>query len=111
MEGKTINQFTGRQSAQSRRAWGWDKPALERDRGGNAGVLAPKSSFGHTGFTGTAVWADPENNLIYVFLANRIHPSATNEGLFKDKVRTEIHDVIYRSLGPENKNIFLSEQN
>src|SRR5690554_595158 len=111
LEGKTINQFTGRQSAQSRRAWGWDKPALERDRGGNAGVLAPKSSFGHTGFTGTAVWADPENNLIYVFLANRIHPSATNEGLFKDKVRTEIHDVIYRSLGPENKNIFLSEQN
>lgn len=111
LESHTVTQFTERQSTQSRRAWGWDKPALEKDKGGNAGVLAPKSSFGHTGFTGTAVWADPENNLIYVFLANRVYPSSTNNGLFKDKVRAEIHDVIYRSLDRGNKNIFLSEQN
>lgn len=110
LERKTIKNFTDRQSAQSRRAWGWDKPALERDKGGNAGVLASKNSFGHTGFTGTAVWADPDNNLIYVFLANRVYPSADNNGLFKDHVRAEIHNVIYRALDNADKNIFLSEQ-
>lgn len=111
LEERTIKSFTDRQSTQSRRAWGWDKPAVERDKGGNAGVLASKNSFGHTGFTGTAVWADPDNNLIYVFLANRVYPSAENNGLFKDKVRAEIHNVIYRALNHGDKNIFLSEQN
>lgn len=111
LEERTIKSFTDRQSSQSRRAWGWDKPAVEKDRGGNAGVLASKNSFGHTGFTGTAVWADPDNNLIYVFLANRVYPSADNDRLFKDKVRAEIHNVIYRALDNGNKNIFLSEQN
>lgn len=110
LEGRTIRNFTDRQSAQSRRAWGWDKPALERDKGGNAGVLASKNSFGHTGFTGTAVWADPDNKLIYVFLANRVYPSSDNNGLFRDHVRAEIHNVIYRALDNGNKNIFLSEQ-
>ena len=111
LEEKTVEEFTKRQSRQSRRAWGWDKPSVERDNGGNAGDLAPKSSFGHTGFTGTAVWADPENDLIYVFLSNRTYPNSANNSLLKDHVRTEIHDVIYRSLDGNNKNIFLSEQN
>ena len=111
LEERTIKSFTDRQSTQSRRAWGWDKPAVERDRGGNAGVLASKNSFGHTGFTGTAVWADPDNNLIYVFLANRIYPDATNNSLNRDNVRAEIHNIVYRSLNSWNKNIFLSEQN
>lgn len=95
---KTINEFTKRQSNQSRRGWGWDKPEPERGKGGSAGALAPKSSFGHTGFTGTCVWADPENNLIYVFLSNRVHPDASNNLLLKDGVRTQIHDIIYESM-------------
>ncbi|WP_194774175.1 glycoside hydrolase family 3 N-terminal domain-containing protein [Pararhodonellum marinum] len=95
---KTITEFTKRQSTQSRRAWGWDKPEPERGKGGSAGKLAPKSSFGHTGFTGTCVWADPENELVYVFLSNRVHPNANNNGLLKDGVRTEIHDIIYQAL-------------
>ncbi|HLU90213.1 MAG TPA: glycoside hydrolase family 3 N-terminal domain-containing protein [Cyclobacteriaceae bacterium] len=111
LEGETIGEFVKRQSAQSRRAWGWDKPALERDKGGNAGVLAPKSSFGHTGFTGTAVWADPENNLVYVFLSNRTFPYAGQNGLLKHNIRTEIHDLIYMSFKEQEKNIFLTEQN
>lgn len=110
LEAATIERFTDTQSTQSRRAWGWDKPSLERDKGGNAGLLAPKSTFGHTGFTGTAVWADPENNLIYVFLANRVHPTAVNNALFRDHVRTDIHDIIYSSFTNWDKNIFLSEQ-
>ena len=111
LEERTIKNFTDRQSTQSRRAWGWDKPAVERDKGGNAGVLASKNSFGHTGFTGTAVWADPDHNLIYVFLANRVYPDANNNSLIKDNVRAEIHNTIYRSLTGWDKNIFLSEQN
>lgn len=111
LEEETIKKFTHRQSTQSRRAWGWDKPAVERDKGGNAGVLASKNSFGHTGFTGTAVWADPDSQLIYVFLANRVHPSAANNSLFKDHVRTEIHDVIYKSMVHQDNKIYLSEQN
>ncbi|MEX2594511.1 MAG: glycoside hydrolase family 3 N-terminal domain-containing protein [Anditalea sp.] len=111
LEENTIKEFTKRQSSQSRRAWGWDKPAPEIGKGANAGVLAPKNSFGHTGFTGTAVWADPENDLIYVFLSNRVHPNAANNSLLRDDVRTDIHDVIYKSMVNENKKIFLSEQN
>ena len=94
----TIKEFTKRQSHQSRRGWGWDKPEPERGKGGSAGALAPKSTFGHTGFTGTCVWADPENNLIYVFLSNRVHPDANNNTLLKDGVRTQIHDIIYQSM-------------
>ncbi|PSL01950.1 glycoside hydrolase family 3 N-terminal domain-containing protein [Cecembia rubra] len=98
LDQKTIRDFTKRQSDQSRRGWGWDKPEPERGKGGSAGVLAPKSTFGHTGFTGTCVWADPENNLIYVFLSNRVHPNANNDILLKDGVRTQIHDVIYQAM-------------
>lgn len=98
LDEKTIKNFTKRQSNQSRRGWGWDKPDPEKGKGGGAGVLAPKSTFGHTGFTGTAVWADPENDIIYVFLSNRVHPDASNNLLLKENIRTEIHDVIYRSM-------------
>ncbi|MGY6520245.1 MAG: glycoside hydrolase family 3 N-terminal domain-containing protein [Mongoliitalea sp.] len=98
MDEATIKEFTKRQSSQSRRGWGWDKPEPEKGKGGSAGSLAPKSTFGHTGFTGTCVWADPENDLIYVFLSNRVHPDANNNTLLKDGVRTEIHDIIYKAL-------------
>ncbi|WP_373492618.1 glycoside hydrolase family 3 N-terminal domain-containing protein [Aquiflexum sp.] len=94
----TIKDFTKRQSNQSRRGWGWDKPEPERGKGGSAGVLAPKSTFGHTGFTGTCVWADPDNDLVYVFLSNRVHPDANNNTLLKDGVRPEIHDIIYQAM-------------
>lgn len=95
---ETVQRFTKRQSLQSRRGWGWDKPEPAIGKGGSAGNLAPKNTFGHTGFTGTCVWADPENDLIYVFLSNRVHPYAENNLLLKDGVRQEIHDVIYQAL-------------
>jgi CubicO group peptidase (beta-lactamase class C family) len=98
LDEKTIMDFTKRQSNQSRRGWGWDKPEPEMGKGGSAGVLAPKSTFGHTGFTGTCVWADPENDLIFVFLSNRVHPDANNNTLLKDGVRPEIHDIIYQAM-------------
>ena len=96
---ETVNKFTKNQSRQSRRGWGWDKPDTQPGKGGSAGDLAPKSTFGHTGFTGTCVWADPENNLIYVFLSNRVYPDATNTKLLKEGIRTDIHDIIYEAMG------------
>lgn len=100
---ETVMEFTDRQSTQSRRGWGWDKPEPEKGKGGSAGNMAPKSTFGHTGFTGTCVWADPENDLIYVFLSNRVHPYAENNLLLKDGVRQEIHDVIYQAMTVKTK--------
>ena len=94
----TIEQFTKRQSHMSRRGWGWDKPEPEKGKGGSAGALAPKSTFGHTGFTGTCVWADPENQLIYIFLSNRVFPEAENNKLLSEGIRTQIHDLIYESM-------------
>lgn len=95
---ETIEAFTKRQSHMSRRGWGWDKPEPEKGKGGSAGKLAPKSTFGHTGFTGTCVWADPENDLIYVFLSNRVHPNGGNNKLLDAGIRTQIHDLIYESI-------------
>ncbi|WP_339758982.1 glycoside hydrolase family 3 N-terminal domain-containing protein [Algoriphagus aquimarinus] len=96
---ETVKKFTKNQSRQSRRGWGWDKPNTQVGSGGSAGDLAPKSTFGHTGFTGTCVWADPENDLIYVFLSNRVYPDATNTKLLKEGIRTDIHDIIYEAMG------------
>jgi len=93
-----VSTFTKRQSTQSRRGWGWDKPEQEKDNGGSAGDLAPKSSFGHTGFTGTCAWADPENDLIYIFLSNRVYPDPNNKRLLREGIRTEIHDLIYEAM-------------
>jgi CubicO group peptidase (beta-lactamase class C family) len=58
----------------------------------------PLSVFGHTGFTGTCIWSDPTNQLTYVFLSNRINPSAENNLLVKMGVRTELQEVIYKAI-------------
>jgi CubicO group peptidase (beta-lactamase class C family) len=55
------------------------------------------SSFGHSGFTGTYAWADPENNIVYVFLSNRTFPTMDNKKLSQYNIRTEIQRVIYES--------------
>lgn len=59
---------------------------------------ASKRTFGHTGFTGTCVWADPENDLVFVFLSNRINPDIRNKKLFKNRVRERMHQVVYDAL-------------
>jgi beta-N-acetylhexosaminidase len=95
---QTVESFTKRQSNISRRGWGWDKPEPEFGKGGSASKFAPKSTFGHTGFTGTCVWADPENQLVYVFLSNRVYPAAENNKLLDEGIRTKIHDIIYEAM-------------
>ncbi len=80
----------------NRRGIGFDKPQIE-GRGSTCGC-APKTSFGHSGFTGTYAWADPENELIYVFLSNRTYPSMENNLLLKHDIRTRIQRYIYDSI-------------
>ncbi len=94
---ETVVKFTEQQYANNRRGMGWDKP-LPGEWYGPTSEFASKQTFGHTGFTGTAVWADPEFDLIYVFLANRIYPDAGNSKLLKENIRTRIQNVIYKSI-------------
>ena len=80
----------------NRRGIGWDKPVTDGE--GPSSYWASPSSYGHLGFTGTAVWADPKYDLVYVFLSNRTYPSSTNKKLISESFRTKIHDVVYESL-------------
>ncbi|MDC6366884.1 MULTISPECIES: glycoside hydrolase family 3 N-terminal domain-containing protein [Flavobacteriaceae] len=79
-----------------RRGVGFDKPQLE-EKGPTCGCVSRKS-FGHSGFTGTYTWADPDEELVYVFLSNRTFPSATNTLLVKSGLRTRIQQAIYDSI-------------
>jgi CubicO group peptidase (beta-lactamase class C family) len=55
-------------------------------------------SFGHSGFTGTYAWADPDKEIVYVFLANRTFPKSDSNRLLKENIRTEIQRLIYKSI-------------
>ena len=79
-----------------RRGIGFDKPQL-RDSGPTCGCVS-MSSFGHSGFTGTYTWADPEENLVYVFLSNRTYPDVNNRKLIRSDLRTKIQQRIYDAI-------------
>lgn len=94
---ETLNYFTKTTSVRSHRALGWDK--LPAD--GESNYVSSKvsaSSFGHSGYTGTLVWVDPQKDLIFVFLANRVYPSASNNKINQLKIRRRIMDLIYEAM-------------
>jgi CubicO group peptidase (beta-lactamase class C family) len=78
-----VRQFTTKQPGPegSTRALGWDTPSP--GGGGSAGHLLSPSGFGHTGFTGTSIWVDPERELFIVLLTNRVHPTRENRALLR----------------------------
>ena len=80
----------------NRRGVGFDKPQLEGE-GSTCGCVTSKS-FGHMGFTGTYAWADPDEDLIFVFLSNRTYPTMTNNLLGEKNIRTRMQSLIYKSL-------------
>jgi len=95
---EVIDRYTACQFCPSnRRGAGFDKPTTNRV-GGPASSSVSLSSFGHSGFTGTLAWADPENKVNYVFLSNRVYTDAENWKIVKMNIRTEIQDVIYEAL-------------
>ena len=87
----------------NRRGVGFDKPQIEGS-GSTCGCVS-SDSFGHSGFTGTYAWADPEEKIVYVFLSNRTYPSMDNTLLIDHSIRTRIQKIIYDSiLIKKNKN-------
>ena len=100
----TIEYWTARAypGSENRRGLGFDKKGLNPDEG-PASELASDASFGHSGFTGTLLWVDPEYDLVYVFLSNRTYPDSENRTLIAKNVRTEIHRVIMEHLMTEER--------
>ncbi|UYZ65153.1 glycoside hydrolase family 3 N-terminal domain-containing protein [Hymenobacter weizhouensis] len=92
-----VTEFARSTEAGNRRGLGWDRGDPSKPEGPTSN-LSPASTFGHTGFTGTCVWMDPENKILYIFLSNRVYPDAGNNKLRQYNIRTRIHDVIYKSL-------------
>ncbi len=96
---ETINKFNTCYYCENdnRRGVGFDKPQLG-DSGPTCGCLS-QQSFGHSGFTGTYAWADPEEEIVYVFLANRTHPTSLGKNLLlRENIRTEIQQLIYDAI-------------
>lgn len=100
----TVPRFAHKQVEDNRRGLGWDKPVMEEGPS-PASHLASGLTFGHTGFTGTAIWADPEYDVIYIFLSNRVNPSAENHKLITYNIRTRIQDIIYQAMDDYKPNI------
>ncbi len=101
ISGPTVREFIKVQYPENdnRRGLGFDKPVLD-----NAELPLPEAypapdasaeSFGHSGFTGTFVWADPINQLVFIFLSNRVYPSRTSRNLYTLNIRTTLHEVFY----------------
>lgn len=92
---ETISDFTKCQYCPTnRRGAGFDKPVRSLDGGPTCNQVS-LSSFGHSGFTGTITWADPEHGIVYVFLSNRVYPNANNWKITKENIRTDIQSAIY----------------
>lgn len=94
---KTCDLFTQSKSARSRRGLGFDKPDPQSLRSSPCSYSTPASVYGHTGFTGTCFWIDPDNKLIYIFLSNRVNESRKNKKLISLSIRSRIQEAIYMS--------------
>jgi len=94
---ETIQRFTSQAApnTSNRRGLIFDKPEMNKEKSSPAAHSASELTFGHTGFTGTCVWADPKNDFLFVFLSNRVYPDAENNLLAKKNVRTDIMEIFY----------------
>ena len=95
---ETCKVFTTTVSRISRRGLGFDKPDRRNPQKSPCAEAAPASVYGHTGFTGTCAWVDPENGLVYVFLSNRIYPDVWNNKLMGLDIRTRIQEAVYKAM-------------
>lgn len=100
---KTLKEFTDVQFPENknRRGLGFDKPYLNNSGFSLADAYpAPEASpesFGHSGFTGTFVWADPANQMVYIFLSNRVYPSRKHSAIYSLNIRSSIQQVFYEA--------------
>jgi len=90
-------QFCAPNGAGNRRGLGWDKPVRD-GKGGPTCECVSYASFGHTGFTGTMAWVDPEQHVVYIFLSNRVHPSAATNKLLELSTRTRVQEAVHAAV-------------
>ncbi|MEX0314830.1 MAG: serine hydrolase domain-containing protein [Allomuricauda sp.] len=101
---ETVKEFTTIQypENENRRGLGFDKPLIGNDtlqlKDAYPAPLASPTSFGHAGFTGTFAWADPENQLVFIFLSNRVYPSRDHRKLYQLNIRTTLQQVFYEAM-------------
>ena len=99
IKASTVKLFTSCYNCpQNRRGLGFDKPEPDPDKDSPVTRNASLLTFGHQGFTGTCMWIDPKNQLIYIFLSNRVHPNAENKKINTLGVRNKVFDVFYDAL-------------
>lgn len=97
----TVKEFTRVQYPENdnRRGLGFDKPLLEyNEHLSTVPEAASPNSFGHSGYTGTLVWADPDNELLFIFLSNRVFPSRAGRGIYELNIRPRIMKAVYEYL-------------
>ncbi len=98
----TVKTFTTVQFPQynNHRGLGFDKPLLQYDvQSSSVAASASAASFGHSGYTGTFVWADPEHDLLFIFLSNRVHPSRNSRAIYTLNIRPRLMTLVYAYLG------------
>lgn len=95
---ETIKTFTTRYPESTRRGIGFDMKELDPHKKLNMSKLASDSTFGHLGFTGIAAFADPEEDLVFIFVSNRTFPSMSNQKFSKGNYRPRVQTQIYKSL-------------
>lgn len=106
---QTCKVFTRTKSSLSRRGLGFDKPEMRTNKSSPCGPSTPAGTYGHTGFTGTCFWVDPDNNLIYIFLSNRVYPKRSHTELMGLGIRPRIQEAIYGAI-KKSKEVPTSQQ-
>ncbi|MEM7103507.1 MAG: glycoside hydrolase family 3 N-terminal domain-containing protein [Bacteroidota bacterium] len=95
---ETLQLFNTRHERDTRRGIGFDMYQTNPNKSPNISTKSSVKTFGHLGFTGIGAWADPDNEVIYIFLSNRTYPSMDNWKLNKEDIRPRIQDVIYEAM-------------
>ena len=106
LEPSTIQLFTTVQypNNDNRRGLGFDKPLLIYDKEkSSVAKSASGRSYGHSGYTGPLVWADPESDLLFVFLCNRVYPSRNQRKIYELNVRPTLHEYLYQAISPTDR--------
>lgn len=90
-----VDEYTSYQYQDNRRGLGFDKPPRKWDNTSYIAQSASHLSYGHSGFTGTFVWADPQNDILVILLTNRVFPTRASRGIYTSNFRPRFHQLAY----------------
>ena len=101
MSPEVVRLFTTTKSPTCHRGLGFDKPNTERPEWSSTIDEAGPQVYGHTGYTGPVFWVDPRNDIIYIFLTNRVNPTRDSKIFNSSGIRGNIHYQILKALAPD----------